>query len=310
MDFPEAEEKFRELQARVQRGEPLTEEQYQEEMQKLMVQDEHGTFWSLDPGSGEWLYFNGTEWVPGTPPRPTGPAAQPEGLPPGLAASEAGGMGAPGAEAYGETPAMEPAAVPTYERAEDNAAGHPGGIAPRPIRTTVLPFGEENSPWLPFAIGAIVLLLCAVALVFGVRNAPFFSSPAAAQVTPTTIVADLATPTVAELPTDTPELAPTEVQPTATASAVTLTMKDRLHVRAGPNTTSKVLDTLDVGTVVTAVGRNADSSWIQVQLPGKTDLGWVINNPEYLTASSDVNALPVADTGAQSAPTRTETPSG
>src|SRR5919204_5578901 len=71
MDFPEAEQKFRELQARVQRGEALSEEQYQEELAKLMIQDERGTFWSLEPGTGRWLYFNGTEWMPGTPPRPS-----------------------------------------------------------------------------------------------------------------------------------------------------------------------------------------------------------------------------------------------
>src|ERR671937_2053845 len=69
MDFAEAEAKFRELQARVQRGEPLSEEQYQEELAKLMIQDDRGTFWSLEPGTGRWLYFNGTEWMPGTPPR-------------------------------------------------------------------------------------------------------------------------------------------------------------------------------------------------------------------------------------------------
>src|SRR5512136_2818702 len=70
IDFSEAENKFRELQARVQRGEPLSEDQYQEELAKLMVQDDHGTFWSLEPGTGRWLYFDGTEWVPGVPPRP------------------------------------------------------------------------------------------------------------------------------------------------------------------------------------------------------------------------------------------------
>ena len=70
MDFNEAEQRFQELQARVQRGEPLSEDQYQEELAKMMVQDDRGVFWSLEPGTGRWLFFNGTEWVPGTPPRP------------------------------------------------------------------------------------------------------------------------------------------------------------------------------------------------------------------------------------------------
>ena len=55
------------------RGEPLSEDQYQEELAKLMVQDDSGVFWSLEPGTGRWLYFNGTEWMPGTPPRQAPP---------------------------------------------------------------------------------------------------------------------------------------------------------------------------------------------------------------------------------------------
>ena len=50
MDFVTAEEKFQELQARIRRGEPMSEDQYQEELAKLMVQDDSGVFWSLDRG--------------------------------------------------------------------------------------------------------------------------------------------------------------------------------------------------------------------------------------------------------------------
>ncbi len=51
----------------------MSEDQYQEELAKLMVQDDSGVFWSLEPGTGRWLYFNGTEWVPGMPPPPSAP---------------------------------------------------------------------------------------------------------------------------------------------------------------------------------------------------------------------------------------------
>src|SRR5581483_6476071 len=81
MDFVTAEEKFQELQARIRRGEPMSEDQYQEELAKLMVQDDTGVFWSLEPGTGRWLYFNGTEWVPGTPPK------QPVAPPPSMTAA-------------------------------------------------------------------------------------------------------------------------------------------------------------------------------------------------------------------------------
>src|SRR3954451_3030086 len=73
MDFVSAEDKFNELQARIRRGEAMSEDQYQEELAKLMVQDETGVFWSLEPGTGRWLFFNGTEWVVGAPPKQTAP---------------------------------------------------------------------------------------------------------------------------------------------------------------------------------------------------------------------------------------------
>src|SRR5919202_5369430 len=81
MDFNEAEQRFRELQARVQRGEPLSEDEYQSELAKMMVQDDRGVFWSLEPGTGRWLFFNGTEWVAGTPPRPAGQVEAPPARP-------------------------------------------------------------------------------------------------------------------------------------------------------------------------------------------------------------------------------------
>ncbi len=318
MDFSEAEEKFQDLQARVQRGEPLSEEQYQEEMQRLMVQDERGTFWSLEPGTGQWLYFNGTEWVPGTPPRPK-PPAQPAPYTPAPAESAAAGSIPAAAEAFAESPvgapAVEPESVPTYERAEDQSAA--GGITPRPVRGTTLPFAEENTPWLPFAIGAVVLLLCAVALFFGVRNAPFFGG-ASNRVTPTTIVEVIPTATEVVQPTDTPaQPSPTAVAPTAAPQAVTVTMKDRVNVRSGPGTTFPIVTKQDSGTTLPAIGRNTDNSWIQVQVSGQTDPGWV--SAQFVTVNGDLTTLPIVTTPAKNTtptkkpsgrPTPTETPAG
>lgn len=327
IDFTEAENQFRELQARVQRGEPLTEDQYQEELAKLMVQDDHGVFWSLEPGTGRWLFFNGTEWVPGTPPRPAPPVeAAPVSAPPAQQAAVA----LPTTEAHGvepapaaAAPAVEAESVPTYVRTTEAREAAPmgaavGGIPPRPVRGTFVAAAEGDRPWLPFAIGAIVLMLCAVALFFGVRNAPFF---AAAAVTPTATevaVVDVS-PTVPEVaPTDTPEApTPTTVQETPTASVVTATATDNVRLRAGPGTKYGVLTTIASGTVLTAVGRNADNTWIQVQIPGKSDLGWV--SGDFVTIGGDVTSLPVVQSqptvaptkkSASPKPTATETPAG
>lgn len=325
IDFSEAEAKFRELQARVQRGESLSEEQYQEELAKLMVQDDQGVFWSLEPGTGRWLYFNGTEWVPGTPPRaatPTEPAPAAE-----VAVGSAPIVSQEPAEVHGgefaptvEAPVVESESVPTYVRTADSRETAPvgagtGGIPPRPVRGTFVAMAEGDRPWLPFAVGAIVLMLCAVALFFGVRNAPFLGG-AAATATSTEVAIEEPSPTEEIMPTDTEPATATKVPSTPTPSVVTATTTDNVRVRAGPGTKYGVLATMANGTALTAVGRNADSSWIQIQLPGKTDLGWL--TAEFVTISGDVNSLPVAESQPTAAPTKkpaakptpTETPAG
>ena len=312
IDFSEAEEKFRELQARVQRGGPLSEDQYQEELAKLMVQDDHGIFWSLEPGTGCWLFFNGTEWAPGTPPRQ---APSPEPMPvaevpaePGSGASGTTEAATGAYAASGETPAIETESVPTDVRTTDvreraGATGpSAGGIPLRPVRGTFVAMAEGERRWLPF-LGAMALMLCAVALFFGVRNAPFL---AGAAVTPTaTEVAVMASsPTVEIVPTDTAPPMATRVLTTPTPSVVTATTTDNVRVRAGPGTKFGVLATIASGTTITAVGRNADSSWIQIQQPGKTDLGWV--SAQFVTINGEVNSLLVVQSQPTAAPTKSQ----
>lgn len=359
MDFKTAEEKFQELQARIRRGEALSEDQYQEELAKLMVQDESGIFWSLEPGTGRWLYFNGTEWVPGTPPKKETPAerytpvaavppvergptyespavAEPEPeMPPAYAPAEPATPMTTGFEQPSDTysfgtpsasymppgatqpPDVEP--MPTYVRMPEPepAPGASGGIPPRPVREASplgMPGGERA--WLPFAFGALVLLLCAVVLFFGVRNLPQLTGTA--QVQPTEQPTETE---IAVLPTETVELQPTEEQqpteepqatpvpqPTAGPKQVTATTTDVLNIRQGPARTTTAIGKLPSGTTVTVVGRNADGSWLQIQIPEKDQLGWV--SADFVTVEGDVNSLPVVEASAQPKPQVTETPAG
>lgn len=377
MDFVTAEEKFQELQARIRRGEPLSEDQYQEELAKLMVQDESGVFWSLEPGTGRWLYFNGTEWMPGTPPRPTAPppvalppqpiaetpvefqppAAQAPPIEPAEAypsytapstqvepsyyapddvthpvdyssAAEAGAA-AYASDAMGQTPSfaaqasdtfpqMDSEGMPTYVRMPEPETTAPtGGIPPRPVREVsplAVPGGER--PWLPFALGALVLLLCAVILFFGFRGLPQFNNGAANQAPteePTEDVVEVLPTATVELPptkAPRPTQAPTEApQPTEAPKTITATTTEVLNIRQGPSRTTTSLGKLPKGATVTVVGRNGDGTWIQIQVPDKSDLGWV--SAEFVTLDGDINTLPVTSgesTG--SAPNPTETPTG
>ncbi len=373
MDFVTAEEKFNELQARIRRGEPMSEDQYQEELAKLMVQDDSGVFWSLEPGTGRWLFFNGTEWVPGMPPKqapaPAMPpvAETPSYQPPSY---EAPGYQAPqsfestpeaaqppepssyyvpsdvtrpieysgtytGASSFsteepagssyvplpGSQPAMETDSMPTYVRVPEPETMNvgTGGIPPRPVREAsplAVPGGERA--WLPFAFGALVLLLCAVVLFFGVQGFPPFSGRAANQ-QPT----DEPAPEVTDvLPTKTVELEPTaEPQPTVEPTAapqptpepqpVTAVATDTLNIRQGPARTTPSLGKLQPNQTVTVIGRNGDATWLQIEIPANigSGAGWV--SAEFVTTNGDVNSVPVTsgDSGSNS-PSPTETPTG
>jgi hypothetical protein len=374
MDFVTAEERFNELQARIRRGEPMSEDQYQEELAKLMVQDDSGVFWSLEPGTGRWLFFNGTEWVAGMPPKQSAPppampimpspvietpsynepptyqapptfsepalnVEQPPAEAPSYYAPtgdptrpiEYGGTytGAPsytGEESAGSSyvplpgsvPAMEPEAMPTYVRMPEPEPAVPtGGIPPRPVREAsplAVPGGERA--WLPFAFGALVLLLCAVVLFFGVRGLPQFSgatvsqdpteepTPEETDVLPTeTVIID---PTDEPQPTDEPTA---EAQPTPEPVVVTAAATDVLNIREGPARTTASLGKLQKGQEVTVVGRNGDGTWLQIERPDGAGLGWV--SAEFVTVTGDVNTLPVTSGESGSAPPQaTETPTG
>jgi hypothetical protein len=368
MDFVTAEEKFNELQARIRRGEPMSEDQYQEELAKLMVQDDSGVFWSLEPGTGRWLYFNGTEWMPGMPPKQAPAPVMVAPIVQAQTASEAPASTSPayqeptyteprteaptsyyapsdvtqpteytgsyaGSQGYTPEPAMSSSpytspldsstsldadGMPTYVRMpEADTTNVPtGGIPPRPVREAsplAVPGGERA--WLPFAFGALVLLLCAVVLFFGVRGLPQFSGGTASQQPteePTEEITDV-------LPTETVELEPTESpqateeptpepQPTAVPQPFTAAPTDVLNIRQGPARTTPSLGRLQPGQEVVVVGRNADSTWLQIQIPNSPDFGWV--SAEFVTTSGDVNTLPVTDGGASPQPQATETPTG
>ncbi len=74
MNFEQSEAKFKELQARVQRGEAISRAQYEEQVSSLAVQDDHGNLWEINPRSGKWMRFDGASWVVDTPPGRGAPA--------------------------------------------------------------------------------------------------------------------------------------------------------------------------------------------------------------------------------------------
>jgi outer membrane biosynthesis protein TonB len=208
--------------------------------------------------------------------------------------------------------------MPTYVRMpEPDPAAGAGGIPPRPVREAsplAVPGGERA--WLPFAFGALVLLLCAVVLFFGVRGLPQFSGASPAEdptEEPTEEVEDvLPTRTVVIEPTNAPEptAAPTDPPaPTAAPQPVTAAATDVLNIRQGPDRTTPSLGKLQPNQTVTVVGRNGDGTWLQIVRPDGQGNGWV--SAEFTVVTGDINTLPVVTGDSSGTPPQpTETPTG
>ncbi|HMM28833.1 MAG TPA: transglycosylase domain-containing protein [Aggregatilineaceae bacterium] len=65
--FEQAERKIAVLRQRYQAGQ-LTREELQKELRNLMILDDEGHWWMLGLESNRWYYYDGRDWVPGTPP--------------------------------------------------------------------------------------------------------------------------------------------------------------------------------------------------------------------------------------------------
>ncbi len=68
MTFEQAEAAFRELQAHVRRGAVMSRAEFESKVQDLAVVDDRGVAWEIHPQSCRWMYFDGSDWIPGTPP--------------------------------------------------------------------------------------------------------------------------------------------------------------------------------------------------------------------------------------------------
>ncbi len=349
MNFDEAEARFRELQARVQRGEPISRAEYEDQVAQLAVQDDRGVLWEINPRTGKWMYFDGAEWIGGNPPgraqsdvtpMPRAPAppampptrppstppmgqsprpfsmsqpSQPSPMrstpplpsvprvpPPGRAAAPprpAGPASPDSIQPYVRVNAEEPPGAPPPGAGQGVPTGGP--LPPRLLRPTG-PLGGPNREWVPLAIGAVVLLFCAVLLFFGGRAALGIlggPSPTA------TRVAVVSPPTIPPVPTAI--RLPTAVLPTSPAGSSTVIAKvieRSVNVRAAPNTKAKVLSTLKQNNQITLIGRNDAGDWYQIKLAGSAGLGWVFGETLQIT-SGDPNSLPIGTESAAPAAT-------
>jgi hypothetical protein len=286
MNFEQAEAKFRELQARVQRGESISRAEYEDQVSQLMVQDQNGVLWEIHPHTGRWMYYDGLEWVAGIPPGRADSKVIP--LSSLRAASEE--MQRTRAEAQMPKPIRPtPQAGSDYpypRLPRDQSLGRvPRGVSqpPRALRGVQ---SRDNLQWIPLAIGAVVLFMCAVLLFVGGQLALNVLKPSAT-----------ATRVVVALPTRTPiptiVRPPTSPPPTATPQPVLAKIvEQRVNVRAAPTTASQIVGKLNRNDQLIVVGRNEDGTWYQVQIAGAAELRWVFAETMQIV-SGDASQLPV-----------------
>lgn len=67
MDFREADRRYAEIKRRREVG-TLTDEEFDKQLRKLMVQDKEGRWWAKSRKTGKWHYRDGTVWIKRVPP--------------------------------------------------------------------------------------------------------------------------------------------------------------------------------------------------------------------------------------------------
>jgi hypothetical protein len=77
MDFREADRRYAELKGQLDAGTISTEE-FDAQRQRLMVRDDEGRWWAKSRNAGAWNYYDGSNWVRGTPPGYGPPETLPE----------------------------------------------------------------------------------------------------------------------------------------------------------------------------------------------------------------------------------------
>ncbi|MBI1256625.1 MAG: SH3 domain-containing protein [Chloroflexi bacterium] len=80
---------------------------------------------------------------------------------------------------------------------------------------------------------------------------------------------------------------------TVVPATVQLSANSNANIRTAPSTNGQIAGSVSKGEAITANGRNADSTWLRIQIPDSDSLGWVFAN--LVTPASDVSALSVVD---------------
>jgi hypothetical protein len=66
-EFQDAERRYAELKRQFDAG-TISIDDFNAKCERLMIQDDEGHWWAIDPTNDEWTYYDGSDWIPGAPP--------------------------------------------------------------------------------------------------------------------------------------------------------------------------------------------------------------------------------------------------
>ena len=122
MSFQQAMQQYHEL-CRQYHSQQINGDQFNQAVDQLRVQDRSGNWWQLSY-QGQWLYWNGAEWLPGSPPE----EAQGTQFDPAAARQ---------AVQYAQT---------AYSTAQSLASGNPAAVAGRVVGV-LKPLSGKSQKW-------------------------------------------------------------------------------------------------------------------------------------------------------------------
>jgi len=331
MNFEEAEAKFRQLQARVQRGEPISRAEYEDQVSQLAVQDDNGVLWEINPRTGKWMYFDGAEWVAGAPPGHDSSLVVP--MPGSLASAAAPSAPPPESPTVSAAPTPKPftppppppvrartpstrapaapESVPTYKRTgqdKKSPSAKPSSDVPsggdQKLPRSTRQGGISRREWIPFAVAAVVLLFCAILVFVGynVVSPMIFPKATPPIVAKNPTVVNTSVPTIVRLPS------PTPIPPTPIPVSAKIISDTPANVRNKPTVTgSTILTKLKKDTPITLVAAGptdaTGNTWYQINLPDNSAPGW-IRSDVFQIVSGDPKTLPLAGGAPTATPTK------
>ncbi|MBI5029364.1 MAG: SH3 domain-containing protein [Chloroflexi bacterium] len=272
-NFDDAEAKYRDMRERIKHGELPSLAEFEEQVGELATQDAKGIWWEIHPYNARWMYYNGAQWV--------------EGIPPGQKQCVVMAPLTQVSQRFNANSTPNAPVSSIQRRASIRQPLHQDRVSSRWERLgRRVPF-DSSHLWIPFAAGAVVLLLCGCIVFLG-GNLLLSETTPTPLPTQTAIVRRI-TSTVQ--PTST--LQPTPPLPTATPILVRAkVLEARVNVRAAPSLDGKIVGRVVRDQEFTIIGRSADSAWYQVELADIAQPSWV-SAQTVQVISGQITSLPI-----------------